>query len=54
MRQIHHLLVFWLFLASNHFHFANAQNEGYDDFGQDNLYHDYAMRQEEKEAAAAA
>ena len=27
-------------------------NDGYDDYGQDNLYHDYAMKQQEKEAAA--
>ena len=26
-------------------------NDGYEDFGQDNLYHDYAMKQQEKEAA---
>ena len=31
---------------------SQYNNDGYDDYGQDNLYHDYAMKQQEKEAAA--
>jgi hypothetical protein len=26
-------------------------DQGYDDYSQDNLYHDYAMKQQDKEAA---
>ena len=31
---------------------ASQYNDNYEEFGQDNLYHDYAMKQQEKEAAA--
>ena len=55
MTKLYNFLLVCLVLASNNvIYFARGQNEGYDDFGQDNLYHDYAMRQQEKEAAAAA
>ena len=30
---------------------SQYNSDGYEDFGQDNLYHDYAMKQQEKEAA---
>jgi hypothetical protein len=28
-------------------------DQGYDDYAQDNLYHDYAMKQQDKEAGKA-
>jgi hypothetical protein len=53
--RISHFLLFCLLLTVGHGSSVEAQgqdwNENYD---ADNLYHDYAMRQQEKEAAAAA
>lgn len=51
-KRLHHILIFCLVLVSNHAITVNAQQDYDQDYGQDNLYHDYAMRQEEKEAAA--
>lgn len=46
-----HLFLFACFLLVSNARAVDAQGEGYDEFGQDNLYHDYALRQQEKEAA---
>ena len=54
-RRFYHILVVCILLFSGPTTKTAAQYaDSYDqEYGQDNLYHDYAMRQQEKEAATA-